>query len=587
MFVDEWGSELGEIKYRASFCTRKKQQNEKEKTVLDFPLVDILVQIYRIALDEYQYPLKGRIHGLLEKYKKECCPTFDCSVDQLVEKGWIESVYGLDYVIVKHDTDIGKDILIERYDDRESKEIIEFILWADEQKLETGMSIQMDRVLSLLESWRSVCPEVPELTWFERKNYLFPIGEIVYISCENEYCEYIGMAMAHLWDELCLKPDYAELAEKWELLAYQTRVSPKVIAYVKNDCNNENKNKLITRLWRRILNECKYVDKKIEINKSVNILKMSSSWSIVSSEDVLRNNLGDSNRAFSRHNSTLIEETKRWSYARDWGDFFFLNSVLCNQGSLSEEDRLHLFTIVLAYAESGRIDNISLLFTSEVILEMMLHKETFFYGAMLIVKDANAFSGQNSVYFSYVISIFDKVLDLYVRKTEKPVTKDMLDVLLYLVDSNKRTNKPDTPDNPYFMLYKKLINLFFSSKYITFCVTGLAAYFEEMFSNKVTDVDFGRYFSLLMHVTDRLLVSGVRCYTKETDLVVDLANQSLLHLMEKSNNSCRFIDTDCLTKEICGEIYDRYLLNLSVKRKESRLGFNLNLDDRSELSYRI
>ena len=64
----------------------------------DFPIVEILYQIYEMALYDDEIIINDPLSNLLDRYK-ELHPEFTYSEDDLMELGWVETCYGHRHII--------------------------------------------------------------------------------------------------------------------------------------------------------------------------------------------------------------------------------------------------------------------------------------------------------------------------------------------------------------------------------------------------------------------------------------------------------------------------------------------------------
>ena len=192
----------------------------------DFPIVEILYQIYEMALYDKEIIINDPLSNLLDRYK-ELYPEFTYSEDELIDLGWVETCYGHRHIIGhRHHSD--HDEFLSFYKSYEYADIIRFVLWADSQKDEMGFVLVYDKVARLLDAWRDVCPDVPEMSWFEDRNYFAMEEEIGVVLTGAEYDTSIAEAMGKLWDKICEQDDFKRFAGRWEQLAFQVNLSAEV-----------------------------------------------------------------------------------------------------------------------------------------------------------------------------------------------------------------------------------------------------------------------------------------------------------------------------------------------------------------------
>ena len=152
MYTDSLYSEKESIIATIDYCLGASRSHGRDvEFCFDFPLVDILYQIYKYAL----YDEDGRNDNLvrfLEEYRKEHS-AFMYSVDELIELGWIETCFGHMHAIGHSHRicDASFRSALESCDDRD---IIEFLIWMDEQGYPNGhFCISCTVVNELLDRW--------------------------------------------------------------------------------------------------------------------------------------------------------------------------------------------------------------------------------------------------------------------------------------------------------------------------------------------------------------------------------------------------------------------------------------------------
>ena len=261
--------EREELISKIKYCIGRIERNFVAREHGNFPLTDILFQLYKKALLESDPKQNDEVSLLIDIYKKENSD-FDYSVEDLISKGWVETCFG-HYHIIGHYTQ--KDQGDKRYEPADciDADILKFISWSDDHSdLSSGKYwIKADDMVVMLDKWRNVCDSVPEIDWFCDNKYVVQNVDKVFLSM-GEYSINITMAMARLWDYISAGDDIKSLSEKWFQIASQINLSPDVVWYVQDKYAHDNKERLLQNIVSAVENDSKYVAFAAECNKNIN-----------------------------------------------------------------------------------------------------------------------------------------------------------------------------------------------------------------------------------------------------------------------------------------------------------------------------
>lgn len=555
----------------------------------DFPIVGILYQIYEMALYDDEIIINDSLSNLLDRYKK-LHSEFTYSEDDLMDLGWVETCYGHRHIIGHmHHSD--SEEFLRLYKSHEYADIIRFVLWADSQKDGMEFVLAYDKVARLLDGWRNVCPDVPEMSWFEEQKYLAVTDEIGVVLTGAGYNASIAEAMGKLWDRICEQDDFERLAGRWEQLAFHVNLSAEVCLYVKNEDRFDHRSRLLsTVIIPAVKRECENMSRELECRKALNAHRFASDHRIEFTIETMEECLYGVHRALDRRGRFVYEDMFLWRYKRRWGDNFYLGSALRYLWSVPEDMNKEFFDTISAYESVGRLDKDAFSLPAENVLEFLLHEETFYFGVMSLFKNVPKFKRQMAEYQGYVEDIIRRVLEFYTEREKYPKSEDLLDILLYLMDCNKKMRMSNTNENPYFAIYKSLMDLFLLSDCSNGIISESCKYFECLMALNLSDVDFDRCFSLLSNFAEKIIDSFegdtgqiVRAY----DLLIDCIFLAIKRMLAEEGRWSHFVDPDCFTERLCKDVYERCMEDLTDRQKREAVGFSFSTEEKSDLCYRF
>ena len=556
----------------------------------DFPIVEILYQIYEMALYDDEIIINDPLSNLLDRYR-ELHPEFTYSEDDLMDLGWVETCYGHRHIIGHmHHSD--SEEFLSLYKSHEYADIIRFVLWVDSQKDGMGLFVLAhDMVAGLLDDWRKVCPDVPKMSWFEDRNYFAAVDEIGVILTGAGYDASIAEAMGKLWDKICEQDDYDRFASRWEQLASQVDLSAEVGLYVKNEYQFDHRSRLLsTVIIPAVKRECEKMSRELECRKALNSYRFLPDHRIELTMETMEECLYGVHRALCRRDSIVQEEMSLWRYKRSWGDRFYLGSALKYLWSVPEDMNKEFFDMLSAYESAGRLDEVTFSLPAENVLEFMLHEETFYFGAMSLLKNVPKFKRQMAEYQGYVEDIIRRVLEFYTERGKYPKTEDLLDILLHLMDFNRMTRMSNTNENPYFAIYKNLMNLFLSPNCSNGIISESCKYFERLMAMNLSDVDFDRCFSLLSNFAEKIIDSfegDTDQIVSTYDLLIDCIFLAIKRMLAEEGRWSHFVDLDCFTERLCKDVYERCMEDLTDRSRREAVGLSFSTEEKSDLCYRF
>lgn len=555
----------------------------------DFPIVEILYQIYEMALYDKEIIINDPLSNLLDRYK-ELHPEFTYSEDELIDLGWVETCYGHRHIIGhRHHSD--HEEFLSFYKSYEYADIIRFVLWADSQKDEMGFVLVYDKVARLLDAWRVVCPDVPEMSWFEDRNYFAMEEEIGVVLTGAEYDTSIAEAMGKLWDKICEQDDFKRFAGRWEQMAFQVNLSAEVGLYVKNEVRFDHRSRLLsTVIIPAVKRECENMSRKLECRKALNSFCFSSDHRIEFTIEMMEECLYGVYRALRRRDSFVYEDMFLWRYKRRWGNDFYLGSALRYLWSVPEDMNKEFFDMLSAYESIDRLDEAAFSLPAENVLEFLLHDETFYFGVMLLLKNVPKFKRQMAEYQGYVEDIIRRVLEFYTEREKYPKTEDLLDILLHLMDCNKEMRMSNTNENPYFVIYKNLMDLFLSPNCLNGIISENCKYFERLMAMNLSDVDFDRCFSLLSNFAEKIIDSfegDTNQIVSTYDLLIDCIFLGIKRMLAEEGRWSHFVDPDCFAERLCKDVYERCMENLTDRQRREVVGLSFSTEEKSDLCYRF
>lgn len=554
----------------------------------DFPIVEILYQIYEMALYDDEIIINDPLSNLLDRYK-ELHPQFTYSEDDLIDLGWVETCYGHRHIIGHmHHSD--SEEFLNLYKSHEYADIIRFVLWADSQKDEMGFVLVYDKVARLLDVWRDVCPDVPEMSWFEDRNYFAAVEEIGVVLTGTEYDTSIAEAMGKLWDKICEQDDFERFAGRWEQLASQVNLSAEVGLYVKNEVRFDHRSRLLsTVIIPAVKREYENMSRKLECRKALNSFCFSPDHRIEFTIEMMEECLYGVHRALYRGDSFVYEHMFLRRYKRRWGDDFYLGSALRYLWSIPEDMNKEFFDMLSAYESVGRLDVAAFSLPAENVLEFLLHEETFYFGAMSLLKNVPKFKRQMAEYQGYVEDSIRRVLEFYTEREKYPKTEDLLDILLHLMECNKTTRMSNTNENPYFAIYKSLMDLFLSPD-CSNIISESCKYFEGLMAMNLSDVDFGRCFNLLSNFAEKIIESfegDTNQIASTYDSLNDCIFLAIKRMLAEEGRWSHFVALDCFTERLCKDVYERCIENLTDRQRREAVGLSFSTEEKSELCYRF
>ena len=556
----------------------------------DFPIVEILYQIYEMALYDDEIIINDPLSNLLDRYK-ELHPEFTYSEDDLMELGWVETCYGHRHIIGHmHHSD--SEEFLSLYKSHEYADIIRFVLWVDSQKDGMGLFVLAhDMVAGLLDDWRKVCPDVPEMSWFEDRNYFDVVNEIGVVLTGAGYDASIAEAMGKLWDKICEQDDCDRFVGRWEQLASQVNLSTEVGLYVKNEVRFDHRSRLLsTVIIPAVKRECENMSRELECRKALNAYRFASGHRIELTIETMEECLYGVHRALDRRGRFVYEDMFLWRYKRRWGDNFYLGSALRYLWSVPEDMNKEFFDMLSAYESVGRLDKAVFSLPAESVLEFLLHEETFYFGAMSLFKNVPKFKRQMAEYQGYVEDIIRRVLEFYTERKKYPKTEDLLDILLHLMDCNKKMRMSNTNENPYFAIYKSLMDLFLSPNCSNGIVSESCKYFERLMAMNLSDVDFDRCFSLLSNFAEKIIdsfESDTNQIVSTYDLLIDCIFHAIKRMLAEEGRWSHFVTPDCFTERLCKDVYERCMEDLTDRQRREAVGLSFSTEEKSELCYRF
>ena len=575
--------EREELISKVKYCIGSRERNYAPGATIDFPLTDILFQLYKKALLESDTVQNDEVSILIELYKNDN-PEFSYTVEDLISRGWVETCYG-HYHIIGHHTHKGQDETWKDCTADVDADILRFILWVDDQSdMPVGKYwIKVEDLTGMLDQWRAVCDSVPKIDWFFDNNFVERIGDKAYLS-EGRHSSNITKAMARLWDYVSSNEDVKVLSEKWFRIAFQIGLSPEVVDYVRDNDDYKSKERLLQTIATAVENDSKYVSGSSELDKFINAAMFCYYKGLDLSRERFEKFISDENRVFRNYTSPLHEDTYICQYRKRWGDYFYLGSIINNIGYVELMGRKHVYKLLKIYSDSDRITTSNILVSGESILEMMLHSETFYPGAKLLLSNVPMEKTQIREYVSSLCDVIEKVFDFYAQRTYFPETRDILDVMLYLVHQNKCSRKSDTYDNPYYCVYKHLMDLGFKRNYGERISNGVSDYFKAIMESEHSDVEHSRCFYLLAEYTDKALDAGY--FAGEIiDVLLQTAYESMYRVLVGENDGLsHFIDVRVFKESFSREIFERHISVLPLDEKKTLFGFDYS-DEKKQIKY--
>lgn len=575
--------EREELISKVKYCIGSRERNYAPGATIDFPLTDILFQLYKKALLESDTVQNDEVSILIELYKNEN-PEFSYTVEDLISRGWVETCYG-HYHIIGHHTHKVQDETWKDCTADVDADILRFILWVDDQSdMPVGKYwIKVEDLTGMLDQWRAVCDSVPKIDWFFDNNFVERIGDKAYLS-EGRHSSNITKAMARLWDYVSSDEDVKVLSEKWFRIAFQIGLSPEVVDYVRDNDDYKSKKRLLQTIATAVENDSKYVSGSSEINKIINAGKFNYYEGLDISRERFEKDVRDENRAFRKYTSYIYEEAFHYQYRKRWGDYFYLGSIINNIGYVELKGRNDVYKLLKVYFDNDRITTSDIPVPGESILEMMLHSETFYPGTRLLLSNVPLEKTQIREYVSSVCDVMEKVFDFYNQRTIFLETRDILDVMLYLVDQNKCSRKSDTYDNTYYCVYKRFMDLCFKRNYRDWISGGASDYFKAIMESEHSDVEYSRCFYLLAEYTDKALDAGY--FTGEIIAgLLQTAYESMYRVLVGENDGfSHFIDVRVFKESFSREIFERHISVLPLDEKKTLFGFDYS-DKEKQIKY--
>ena len=579
-----------DILAKINFCLNEGGANDWDYVMRhDFPIVEILYQLYEMALYDDEIIINDPLSNLVNRYK-ELHPEFTYSEDDLIDLGWVETCYGHRNIIGhRHHSD--SEEFLSLYKSHEYVDIIRFVLWADSQKDGMEFVLAYDKVARLLDGWRNVCPDVPEMSWFENQKYLVAADEMRVVLTGAMYNVSIAEAMGKLWDKICEQDDIERLADRWEQLASQINLSAEVGLYVKNEYRFDHRSRLLsTVIIPAVKRECENMSRKSECRKALNAYRFSPEHHIEFTIETMEECLYGVHRALNRRDRFVQEEMFLQRYKRSWGDRFYLGSALKYLWSVPDDMDKEFFDMLSAYESVGRLDKDAFSLPAENVLEFLLHEETFYFGAMLLLNNIPKFKRQMAEYQGYLKDIIGRVLEFYTDREKYPKTGDLLDILLNLVNCNKKMRMSNTNENPYFVIYKSLMDLFLSSNCLNGIISESSKYFECLMAMKLSDVDFDKCFSLLSNFAEKIIDSfegDTNQIVSTYDLLMDCIFLAIKRMLAEEGRWSHFVDLDCFTERLCKDVYERCMEKLTDRQRREAVGLSFSTEEKADLCYRF
>ena len=583
MFVDELYMEKEELIARVGYCMGKVSNNVRPyERDINFPLVEILYRIYEEALTNTNVSLLGDASILLKEYK-ELHRDFSYSIDELIQLGWIETCFG-HYHIVDHFRSFEEN-LVDRFEENE-KDIVRFVIWTDSQECtENRFFASREFVESILGDWKRVCDVVPDISWFISNRYIENIEGNYYLGSAYGYDFHITQAMGRLWSYICERNDYEALSAKWKQMTCQLRVRPSVVQFIKGDKELANKKKLLKLIKEALDDDFCILSEEIESIKLFNAYMFHSYSDSLRKKELMDNYKPEQYRAFCKQHNYLTAESYIWQGQKKWGDWFYLGAFMDLMGLLGESELAETVGKLSKYFAYKDLDNTGLPFSEEIILELMLHKETFFYGTFALLQ---GIEDQKKQIGSYIVPIaygvIKRVLQEYVRRGDFPEISDLMDTLLYLVDRYKTSSNQEMYENLWYRLYEQLLDLCFDSDLADNIIEFAPRYFSKLMGIPHSDVNYGRCFLLLTQYTDRLLTSAYY-ESGATEKLIQLVYNGMRKLVLDPWKASHFIDPICFSKVLSARIYDTYIETENENVKEELFDIT-ETDDKYDLFYR-
>lgn len=585
MYRSGFSKDINELTNLISYCMGYDSGYESSvEERYDFPLIDILFQLYLAAIKNDTVNLNDEISVLLEDYKN-VDPDFNYSKEDLIRLGWVENCFGHLHIIGHHrGTD--KEDIAERFSRQDDKRIVRFVKWADGQSVHcTKYFLNKHNLEELLEKWRQICDSVPQLQWFINQNYLTEIDDKIYLSEGYGYDRHITKAMGRLWNYICDSREYEKYSKRWFKIAFQTRTMSDFFGLIKNDSDNDNRDKMFSIIYDAIERDAEYLDHDLEARKLFNSYMFSSYQKTELTDDQINEYVSGRYRAFKNENGFLFENSILWNYRKMWGDSFYLGAVLKYMIFAEDRRRSELFQKIKMYSDCDRLGEFRLSLSAEIIYTLMLHKETFYYGVMHIFQNISA---DRICYKNQIdrcsVGLIKKILEMYVEQDNFPDVYDLLDMQLFLLYRSSTFKHSEDEEDQWYTIYKKLMNLYFTD-YFDKIARSAQNYFKKLMELKHSDVNFCICFYLLSQFTDRMIVVE-KDKDKLFDALIIETGKAVNKILLQNGNFCHFLNIRCFTEQLCSKIYDKYFCGLSEIEKLEFLLFNYVSDDKYDRSHR-
>lgn len=550
----------------------------------DFPLVEILYRLYKAALYNSGMLSENSIITHIEQYRERIDAGFNYSLEGLIERGWIETCFG-HYQIIGHRKS-GRDEIFRNESMRcEDQDILRFIFWEDEQQPDSYFFLKREEVEAIIGKWHHVSDNVEDLNWFCEQDLLYDYGEKVVISSGTKYKDCITEAMGRLWNDVCREDSFEIIALKWLQLSSQTRVYSNVLEFIYDQKDKEYRGRLLELIMSAIRTDSKYVSEEIEHRKLINAFRFSGTQNLAMVSEHKELYSFKEHRSLRKEWGHIYDDNILWQDHQIWGDNFYLGTVIAYMDALAESDLEDVFGLLKIYADSGRLRRSYVNIQPDVFTEMLLHKETFYFAAIKLVENIRPFDKECAGIADQLSDIFQTILEMYLSYASKPATEDMLDFLLYIVESSKTSGIRDSNDNQFLHLYNRLTKIYLNSGLAKQLIEEAPAYFNKLIRYDHGDVDFGRCFYFLCGFTDCVISADSREEAAISALCEEVYN-GICKILTDEGRWSHYIDTVCFSEKLSEKVYFNHILKLRENKKRKVLGIDFKTVEKTDIIYR-
>lgn len=521
-----------------------------------FPLEDILMEFYRDAEIGIDFHSMDNLSRLYQGYCKEQGNLL-FSLAQLIEEGWLSVIFGRwESALVREKEFDGEDLT--EYPD---EEVLRFLVWLKEQEKKCLPAVKVKCPKDVLEKWRLVCPDTPEISWFLDKHFLVCIEEGYYAANGYTWNIVIDHAMAKLWSvwgegefdrwlsvARCVNATYHVL----DFLEYDSQRA--LLKCLREDCFC----KYEVPVWQtedRFFVKTRLLERK-EYIKSPEKYKNTGLWTGIRAMDVIR------------YDSYGFEHY-RWLYTQihDCNLFFwavveYLNHI-SNTVSDAVGEKLRAYDRIGKWYEIGSLD-------AEIIYELLTNGTTLFIGFRYLVKNLRGYSEYGEFYVENVIDIVDILLEEGSRTRGFLQAEEIGSCLLYLLELTSRSVRKQ-PEDIYEILLKRMIQAVGKEEYLSQISDGMVDYFEALLKLEAA-VDWTRGYHLLLLCMDVWFYQDVRM--QKLPLFLSLRNILWKGYGMIFNGECEYaiyLKPEYFTPKICFDLYESYIANESIAKRRAFL----------------